>query len=328
MRDEQWPAQTERFQALASWHATTEEQHNGDIRVMFMLDAGAAYTLARFGPGTLIDVRLNRYSRACLHQSLAFHGPLEWDGLPPVAGLPGDALCDECAFPDTCRADSSCARAALQVLDFEAAPSAIIEPATVEQLAGATAPAPLTARDLKGAYSPNAAFLFTASERPKINPDADCRRRFVPFTEAFNDRPHFSDPKPQGFTRAQVRAAIAEIEKAQKDIAPAFTPDMEGFAGSAAEGEEWHRTVRTAANVVEALPEIVAQAFGLTIRAGCADCGETIFTDEPKVTDAAGKDICAHHVLDPPPAHRPRRNIVRRILSALKEQPDDPTRQL
>lgn len=212
----------------------------------------------------------------------------------PETMSPAFSLCSDCAWPDACGEDDRCTRARLTLLGFDTGmnvatafeilgdtsmmsvdggystlpPSAIIEPPTQAELHGEgiieldACQQPLTARDFhRSIYAGE----FRVAKVTLATP-----------------------------ARAQIRAAIDEIGKAQKQITPAFEAECFLDAGPA-KIEELERDIRTAASVLEALPEAVAQHFGLTIRGACAECGTTLFREEPYTSNAAGKPTCETH---------------------------------
>lgn len=191
-------------------------------------------------------------------------------------------LCDDCAFPDTCAADDACTRARLARLNFEAAgsanaPSAIIEPPTKAELAGV-------------ALNQDAACPEWDRFIARVFSDPDQRAYVKRVCGEIENVQSAEAPIPQIFSRAQIRAAIDEISKAQLQIVPALE-----ICGAEVDAVEADRRERTAANVLEALPEAVAHQFGLTIRGACSFCHTTIFTADPKATDAEGRDVCEAH---------------------------------
>lgn len=271
-----WPQQLERYEAPALWYATSEEEPNGEIRVMFELQ-GPAQTFAQFGPGTMIDLRLNRYSRASLHQSTAFNGPLEPDGLPKLP--PAPELCNDCAFLDHCPAEGECIRTLMQLLDIEATTpideareliadakrSAIIEPPSAAELRGEAQRAP------------------ACEDCPwPMQCGAHCLKRDVLKEVAPSVSSSATAPT---FTRAQIRMALREVYQAQADIKAAVEADSQDVIDPAL----------VAMGVLDALPEAIAFQFGLNIRGACAECDATLFKDEPYTSNAEGKPTCEAH---------------------------------
>lgn len=171
-------------------------------------------------------------------------------------------LCSDCAWTDICREDEICTRARLATIGFDAGTPI----AAARRLAAAAPPSaivePPTQAELAGRGAP--------------------RRRFA---LEFDPRPRTNGIELARLARTRIRAAIDEISKAQTQIAPGigagYSPDPEMAAAE-----------RTAVRVLEALPETVAAAFGLEIRAACAGCGTALFKDEPYMSDARGAPVC------------------------------------
>lgn len=235
-------------------------------------------------------------------------------------------LCNDCGFTDFCPAEGECVRARLRILGFDtgmpiddareivaaARQSAIIEPPTPAELRGelnahgvefdpalkdgftCLIGAPIW-RDhhILGAVQAISEVLPGFFEvRAATGGPADVHAALMARAGAAPDPEYLREARnyrnelvPGPALRKQLRAAIAEIEKAQPQIAAGigagYTPDPEMVDAA-----------RTAANVLEALPEAIAHAFGLTIRTACNDCGATLFKDEPYITNADGKPIC------------------------------------
>lgn len=218
----------------------------------------------------------------------------------PETLKPALALCSDCAWQDTCREDDLCTRARLTVLGFDTGMTTarafelLGEDAIARIDAGLTTPPPSAIIE-----PPSAAELRGEARRSPACEDcpwpmqcgAHCLKRDVLKEVAPSVSSSATAPT---FTRAQIRAAIDEISKAQPQVARAFELDEYTCECrlDAAFIQQLEQQTKTAASVLEALPEAVAHRFGLRIRCACADCGTTVFWDEPKITNAAGKDVC------------------------------------
>lgn len=202
-------------------------------------------------------------------------------------------ICNDCGFTDACPAEGVCVRAYLRTLGFDtgmpiedareiiagAKQSAIVEPPTAAELRGI--------RLAPGATNNVEISDCTAIDVDHFAPPAGYKTNWASLQDKENGLIWISAPclfKAE-FSRAQIRAAIDEISKAQAQIAPGigtgYSPDPEAVDAE-----------RTAVRVLEALPESVAAAFGLEIRAACAGCGTALFKDEPYMSDVRGRPVC------------------------------------
>ena len=211
--------------------------------------------------------------------------------IPP----PAFSLCSDCAWPDSCSEDDRCTRARLTLLGFDTGmnvatafeilgdasmmtvdggystlpPSAIIEPPTKAELEGFRAPYEAVMAEVQ------------------ITPQP------IPILASMICRAAAQDTRQQ--LRAQIRNAIDEISKAQLQIVPGLEVGNEKAFNSPDGSDKDRLAVMIAENVLEALPEAVAHAFGLRIRAACAECGATIFKEDPYTSNAKGQPTCEAH---------------------------------
>lgn len=200
--------------------------------------------------------------------------------------------CNDCAFLDVCPAEGECIRAAMARLGIEA--NTPIDEA--RRMIRAADTAIVTADSGMSAMPPSAII-----EPPT---KAELERYRQPYEAVMDEVQKTPAPIPilaamicraagqyeRQTIRAQIRAAIDEISKAQKQIVPALE-----LCGASVDAVEADRRERTSAAVLEALPEAVAHRFGLTIRGACAECGTTLFREEPYTSNAAGQPTCEAH---------------------------------